>query len=236
MLDQPPPGFSAFDPRKAVTIRRRHMPHWRQDGSTYFVTFRLADSLPVTKLALWRAEREHWDRQHPTPSEDECTQQQKEYQEKVERWLDGGSGSCVLADADMARIVEDRLRYFDGQQYTLFSFVIMPNHVHACVRPSDGVDLDTIIQPWKCVSAKMVNRALVRKGRLWQDECFDRIVRDAAHLRRVIHYIESNPAKAGVNAPCWTTPAWDQWLGRCAFARCGESRKVGRGASPDRRA
>jgi REP element-mobilizing transposase RayT len=217
MIDQPPPGFSAFDPQRAVTIRRRHMPHWRQAGATYFVTFRLADSLPITKLAQWRAEHARWKHEHPTPSDDERTEQQKAYQTKVERWLDQGSGCCILADANIASIVEERLRYVEGEQYSLFAFVIMPNHVHACLRPMDDHDLDTILQAWKSISARMINRKLGRNGQLWQDECFDRVVRDAPHLRRVIHYIEGNPGKAGIsNVTCWTTPVWNKWLNRSA--------------------
>ncbi len=220
MIDQPPPGFVALDPGKPVTIRVRHLPHWRQDGATYFATFRLADSLPARKLAEWRAEREIWAQRNPKPTDHEMSEQQKAYQAKVEHWLDQGSGSCLLACDEVAQIVKERLLHFDGTQYALFSFVIMPNHIHACVRPSNGADLDAILQAWKSVSAKMVNRTLDRKGRLWQDECFDRIVRDSAHLRRVIHYIESNPAKAATKqAHCWTTPAWDQWLGRQASQR-----------------
>ena len=52
MLELPPapPGFRGLDPNKSLRIYTRHLPHWRQDGATYFVTFRLADSLPEAKL------------------------------------------------------------------------------------------------------------------------------------------------------------------------------------------
>src|SRR5258707_12522120 len=50
----PPPGFQGLHPDKPVTAYQRHLPHWRQDGATYFVTFRLADaeSRPRTRAAL----------------------------------------------------------------------------------------------------------------------------------------------------------------------------------------
>ena len=57
----PPPGFQGLHPDKPVTVYVRHLPHWRQEGATYFVTFRLHDSLPQSKLQeldrvrhLWR--------------------------------------------------------------------------------------------------------------------------------------------------------------------------------------
>ena len=41
---------------------QRHLPHWRQDGATYFVTFRLADSLPQSKLDELKALKAEWEK------------------------------------------------------------------------------------------------------------------------------------------------------------------------------
>src|SRR5256885_1477854 len=49
--------FRAFNPYDEVRIARRRLPHWRQPGVSYLVTFRLADSLPQTLLRQWRNER-----------------------------------------------------------------------------------------------------------------------------------------------------------------------------------
>jgi REP element-mobilizing transposase RayT len=214
MIDLPPPGFRALDPQLPVAIHRRHLPHWRQQGATYFVTFRLADSLPAERLLELREDRERWQREHPGPSSEEMDAQSRQHMEKVERWLDQGYGSCVLRRDDIAAIVEARLRHFDGTKYTLFSAAIMPNHAHVCVKPNGEHGLDDIVQAWKSVSAHMIGRVLKRKGQVWQDESFDRIVRDTPHLRRVVRYIEANPEKAGVAARCWTTASWNEWLGR----------------------
>ena len=47
-----PPGFRGLDPDKRIRIYTRHLPHRRQDGATYFVTFRLADSLPEDRKSV----------------------------------------------------------------------------------------------------------------------------------------------------------------------------------------
>jgi hypothetical protein len=60
----PPPGFQGLHPDKPVTIYVRHLPHWRQEGATYFVTFRLQDSLPQVKLDELEQWRLEWERQH----------------------------------------------------------------------------------------------------------------------------------------------------------------------------
>lgn len=39
-----------MDRNRVVTVYRRHLPHWRQEGGFYFVTFRLADALPPTVI------------------------------------------------------------------------------------------------------------------------------------------------------------------------------------------
>ena len=56
-----------FNPYAAIDMREATLPHWRQEGVTYFVTFRLADSLPAEKIDPWRRERQEWLNKHPEP-------------------------------------------------------------------------------------------------------------------------------------------------------------------------
>src|SRR5438132_5294859 len=60
-----PPLISFFDPEAPVEELFGNLPHWRQRGATYFVTFRLADSLPQGKLQQWVRERDAWFDAHP---------------------------------------------------------------------------------------------------------------------------------------------------------------------------
>ncbi|HUT10466.1 MAG TPA: hypothetical protein VMY42_08220, partial [Thermoguttaceae bacterium] len=62
-----PPGFQGLQDDKPVTRYIRHLPHWRRDGATYFVTFRQADSLPQSRLRELREIKEEWQRKHPPP-------------------------------------------------------------------------------------------------------------------------------------------------------------------------
>src|SRR5207253_11320934 len=55
-----PPGFQGLLSDKPVTVYHRHLPHWRQDGATYFVTFRQHDSLPQEKLDQLEFLRREW--------------------------------------------------------------------------------------------------------------------------------------------------------------------------------
>ena len=49
-----------LDPQADVKQTSNRLPHWEQEGCTYFLTFRLADSLPASLLADWREESDQW--------------------------------------------------------------------------------------------------------------------------------------------------------------------------------
>ena len=196
-----PPGFQGLREDKPLRVYLRHLPHWRQDGATYFVTFRLCDSLPQEKLRELAVCRSEWDRLHPRPHNDGALQQlSREVMQRIEAWLDQGMGSCVLRDSAAAAEVASAMRYFDGSRYELACHVVMSNHVHAIVRPlvDDDDPLEIVLKSWKGYTARQINQRLGRRGQLWQREGFDRIIRDEEHLYRCIQYIGSNPVKAGL--------------------------------------
>jgi len=73
----------------------------------------------------------------------------------------------------------------------------MPNHVHILIRPS--ADLSRITKAIKNFSAREANAILGRSGQpFWQDESFDRWVRNQEELQKIIRYIEENPVNAGL--------------------------------------
>jgi REP element-mobilizing transposase RayT len=188
-MDGIPPR--AFDPRAATMTSRRNMPHWRQSQALYFVTFRLADSLPLERLEELRRDREDQKRFF---TEDATVQDIWERERCIDEWLHAGHGSCCLKNADAGEIVENALRFFDGDRYRLGPFVVMPNHVHGLVMPLPGHDLSKILHSWKSFTSNAVNRVLKRTGQLWQDESFDHIVRSQEHAEKFKYYIRENPA------------------------------------------
>ena len=105
----------------------------------YYVTFRLADSLPQSLLKQWQAERTRWLELNPRPwSAEVMREYARRFQGPVEKWLDAGHGSCALRDPAKREIVSNALRFFDGERYALDAFVVMPNHVHALVVPKES--------------------------------------------------------------------------------------------------
>jgi len=183
-----------FDSEADFEVYRRKLPHRRQPGVTYFVTFHLADSLPTRKLAALEEERSLWIALNPPPLNGrQIEEYHRNFSRRIHQWLDAGHGSCALARPNIFPLVESVLHFFQGQRYVLGEYVVMPNHVHALVRPLAEHDLGRILHSWKSFSAKQINRITGSHGPVWHRESFDHIVRSAAHLARIEGYIRDNP-------------------------------------------
>ena len=194
----PPTSSPYLNPEQAIEKHQAsHLPHWQQEAKLYFVTWRLADSLPAEKLKEWAREREDWCAQFPEPwSETAELEYHEKFSKSIDHWLDAGSGECVLKDPRIAKIVADALRNFDGDRYLMDAYVVMPNHVHVLFRLSSDHKLEDVIQSWKSFSAKKINEVLGRDGVLWQRDYWDRIVRDGEHRANIRNYIAKNPVRA----------------------------------------
>jgi REP element-mobilizing transposase RayT len=175
-----------------------NLPHWRQGGVIYFITFRLADSLPAHRVQQIKVERERWLKFHPEPRNPaQIREYHRRFTQRRQRWLDEGHGECLLKHPEARAEVDSVLRHLDGAAngYVLDEFVIMPNHVHVLVapRPRPNQSLSEIIRTWKSVSAHRINKFFARRGSFWQQESWDHIVRSQRHLDRYRQYIRENP-------------------------------------------
>lgn len=157
----------------------------------------LADSLPKEKLDRWREEREIWLGLHPQPWDEETEDAYHDrFSSQIDKWLDRGSGSCLLKDPKNGKIVADALQHFNGVRYELALFVVMPNHVHVLFRPLGEHALADIVKSWKGFAAREINKRRGTKGSLWQDEYWDQLIRTEHHFHKVASYIRENPVVA----------------------------------------
>jgi putative transposase len=150
------PIFRPFDPEGEVRVYVRNLPHWRQPGATYFVTFRQDDSIPKYVLAEWLDIRQRWYRAHGLDPrwQDSDPERfstaysaipegirrafEREQARMLHEELDKCHGSCVLRHAEPRKCVSDSLRHFHGNRLWMGDFVVMPNHVHALLIPFEG--------------------------------------------------------------------------------------------------
>jgi putative transposase len=188
------------DPDRAIERHHKNLPHWQQEGATYFLTFRLDDSIPRHLLTIWQDERDIWLRLHPEPWSPQIEEEyHNRFSGRIDHWLDEGHGSNLLQDPPASGIVASVLQTFDGMRYTHHAWVVMPNHVHALFTLHIGWRLENTVKSWKGVSARKINTHFSREGSLWMMDYFDRLIRDEAHFWRCARYIRGNPAKAGLD-------------------------------------
>ncbi len=204
-------NIQPFSDRKPVRIYFTNMPHWRQEGCTYFVTYRMADSIPERVLAQWEREKTHWLSLHGIEVEkwsegfvqlvpEKQREFLKHFNRKLNSYLDEGHGSCVLRAAACQQIILDGWKHFDGVRYQLGDLVVMPNHVHLLLTPLPGNELEEVLQSRKRHSARELNLRLKRGGDFWQKHSYDHIVRNETELRAFQKYIAENPTKTGLKA------------------------------------
>lgn len=208
----PPPKFRGLDPDRPIRRYERHLPHWRQDGATYFVTFNLADALPANKIHELESMRREWEHRFPRPR-DEATW--TEYAQTVFRFveqaMDAGSGECWFSRRECLDELHRSILHFHDHRYELGCFTIMANHCHLTMRPIEGFDLEKELGAIKRTTARFIHKSEELSGELWQQECYDRIIRDEEHLYRVVQYIGRNPYKAGIPRDQWhrwINPTW----------------------------
>lgn len=143
------PIFRPFDPSGVGRVYVRNLPHWRQPGATYFVTFRQGDSIPTSVLAEWKDNRDRWYRANginPSLRISSPKEFDESYKaipvgvrrtfERVEakilhEELDKCHGSCVLSRRSPRKTVVDSFHFYHGTRLWMVDFVVMPNHVHA---------------------------------------------------------------------------------------------------------
>ena len=186
-------------------ISAEDLPHLKREGAAYFITFRVADSVPASEVAHLKQQRAAITQTAQAAKRPLTWHEEQQllawYRDKVEALLDAGRGACWLSKPEIADLVGNALQFFAGKRYDLRSWVIMPNHVHAIVWPHPENTLSQILHSWKSYTSKEANSMLGRRGQtFWQSESFDHYIRDDDEHARLARYIEQNPVKAGLCA------------------------------------
>ena len=199
-----------FDPKAELLISEHFRPHWSQAGAVVFITFRTADSIPREVLDRWEREKQDWMRRHdcsmnrhwskvlPTLEPKLRDQFKKEFNRCREDFLDTCHGECILRKPEIASIVAETLLHFDGERYRMGDFIVMPNHVHLLAAFASEDVLVAQCDSWMHYTARKINLAMGRKGKFWQQEPFDHLVRSPEQETYLRKYIRNNGVKAGL--------------------------------------
>lgn len=161
---------------KEFRVYRRNLPHFELPGSVYFITFSTDDEFTLSDSAK--------------------------------------------------DIVFSAFKFHAGKKYKLHACVVMDTHVHCVLQPlmvkkaQTGMSvppntqetekirlpvppgafysLAEIMHSIKSYSSNQINRSEKREGSIWQDENYDRVIRDEVEYSEKMNYIINNPTKEGL--------------------------------------
>jgi len=176
---------------------KRRLPHIQIAGATYFITFRLANSLPLEALDKLAEEK-----QMNKLSANQKEAAHQAWFAKYDDYLDQAlHGNLYLKNEQIADMVASSIQFRDGKVYDLISYCIMLNHIHLVCTPlekSSGIyfGLTEILHSLKRHTARDANKILQRSGTFCQDESYDHFIRDDIELERIVKYVLYNPVKA----------------------------------------
>ncbi|HUY89174.1 MAG TPA: transposase [Pirellulales bacterium] len=201
-----------FDPKGELQVRELCRPHWSQAGAVVFITFRTHDSVPREVVERWEREKQQWLRNRgwaagedwtsivPKLSEAQRAEFQKHFDRCRETFLDTCHGRCLLRRPELARIVADSLLHFDGERYRMGDFVVMPNHVHLLAAFPTADAMKQQCDSWLHYTAYKIHRTIGEKGKFWQQEPFDHLVRSVEQYEYLRQYVADNPQKASLKS------------------------------------
>ena len=103
----------------------------------------------------------------------------------------------ILRSDRMAGLFVDvLLHYREQDKYLLHEFVVMPDHFHLLITPSES--LERAMQLIKGGFSFRANKELGFIHEIWQPSYYDRRVRDAEEYFAFREYIRQNPVRRGL--------------------------------------
>lgn len=201
------------------------LPHIVPHGATFFITFRLYDSLPQNIVRELRKEYEAnikcLKNQKLPNLPQKIYAERKRYFGRFDKQLDENPyGNCWFNRNDIADLLRDKFHEFDDKYYELQAYTIMPNHVHLVINtitqfltadnlvlnspPDNFVPLSKILGLIKGAVSYKANRILdAEKLRLddapfFMKDSYDHFIRNEKEWENIIRYVLNNPVKAGL--------------------------------------
>mgnify|MGYP006302142555 CR=1 FL=1 len=191
---------------------KRNLPHYSVSGACYFITFRLAGSLPEDKFEQTRKKFEiiksriSVSNLKNSMKKVRLDNNWKRYFYKIDKLMTEYKKSpTYLKNPNIAQIVASSIKHHDSKNYNLLCYSIMPNHVHLIFTLFEERGLAKTMFSIKRFTAGQANKILKKNGQFWQHESYDHIIRNKKALNNIVHYTIHNPVKAGL------VEKWQDW-------------------------
>ena len=190
----------------AKEFYKRKLPHWQPPNSVFALTYNLYGSLPKHVLKQLLEER---DNKIKDLEEEEQRQLLKNIHAihfgKYDELLDNSHNKIQhLKQPKAAELVLQSLHYLNDNVWKMVCCCVMSNHVHLIVYKLKK-PLKNILQSHKSFTGRQVNQILGLEGKFWEEETYDRKIRDRKEFTTQIRYALFNPVKAGL------VKHWEDW-------------------------
>ncbi len=187
---------------------QRKLPHFHPHEGVLFITFRVDFPIPERFLFDLNYYKKELELSYLEMSDK--TANQAIIRKKLFAFTDDfyHTHKCSIGltdNQDIANIVFSKIIALNGVMYYLYTFTLMPNHVHILIKPINQSSIGDIMKSIKGETSRRINQLLNRAGTFWYREYYDHWVRDNKELVNILDYIRQNPVKAGLvqNPDAW---------------------------------
>ena len=197
-----------------VEQHRRFLPHYQEQERLFSVSWRREGSLAKPVLQMIEQMRTLSDRLAEAKEDDQRQKLALEYRNKLEDYdhqlgvyHDNG---IQLTENQVAEIIGSSFRFYDGKDYILVAYCIMPNHIHLLIKPlldeeGEFHHLSEIVRKLKSFTARQILKLYPGEKKLWRADYFDRFIRGESDYWHTVEYILNNPVKALL------VKRWEDW-------------------------
>jgi REP element-mobilizing transposase RayT len=201
--------------KNITTYYKRNYPHYQPLGCTYFVTTRLAGTIPKK---VYEKFKKRYNQQMLMISKCKNVTKRRRLLNELyknsflnyDSILDKSTqGRNWLSNKLVANLVQNSIHRRDNKDYELYAYTIMPNHIHIIFKPiieqnpellnnndENYFIVTKIMKSLKMYTGKEANNILNRSGPFWKHESYDRVIRNNLELHILTEYILKNPVKA----------------------------------------
>ena len=111
----------------------------------------------------------------------------------------GGHGQDTFTHLDdYKEYVELIDKYKKQYGFNLFSYALMPNHLHMLIELKENIGISNIMHDINSLYTKKFNSRYNRKGHLFQERFKAVIAEKEAHLLQLVRHIHLNPVRMGM--------------------------------------
>jgi len=106
--------------------------------------------------------------------------------------------ACFTCNQDYRVYLSHLKKAAEANDVAVHAYVLMSNHVHLLVTPSDELGVGRMMQSLGRRYVLYFNKTYERSGTLWEGRYRSTLVDSDTYLLRVYRYIELNPVRAGM--------------------------------------